>query len=60
MPTIERSFSVQAQREQVFAFLADHANDVQWLPGLVDARNFTGAGTDYRWEVTYKMIGLSF
>jgi len=60
MAIIERSFAVQAPREQVFAFLADHANDVQWLPGLMDARNFTGAGADYRWEVTFKMVGISF
>lgn len=60
MATIERSFTVKSPREQVFAFLADHANDIQWLPGLADARNFTGAGTDYRWEVTYKMAGMSF
>lgn len=60
MATIERSFFVQAPPERVFDFLAHHANDPQWLPGLVDARNFTGAGTDYRWEWTYKMAGLSF
>ncbi len=60
MSVIERSFFVEAPRERVFAFLADHANDAQWLPGLADPRNFTGEGTDYRWEVTYKMAGMSF
>ncbi|MEA3340678.1 MAG: SRPBCC family protein, partial [Chloroflexota bacterium] len=60
MAVIERSFFVEAPQERVFTFLADHANDAQWLPGLADPRNFTGAGTDYRWEVTYKMAGMSF
>ena len=60
MATIERSLLVKAPPEQAFAFLADHANDIQWLPGLADARNFTGEGTDYRWECTYKMSGISF
>jgi carbon monoxide dehydrogenase subunit G len=60
MITIERSFSVKASPEQVFAFLADHANDPQWLPGMVDSRNFEGEGTNYRWEWTFKMLGISF
>ena len=60
MATIERSFFVEVPQEQIFAFLTDHANDLQWLPGLTDARNFTGEGTDYRWEMTYKMAGISF
>jgi len=60
MATIKRSFSVKVPPEQVFAFLADHTNDPQWLPGLVDVRNFSGEGTDYRWELTYKMAGISF
>lgn len=60
MATIERSFFVKASPEQVFAFLADHANDTQWLPGMVDSRNFAGKGTDYQWEWTFKMVGISF
>ncbi|MFN3741200.1 MAG: SRPBCC family protein [Anaerolineales bacterium] len=59
MAVIERSFTVHARPEQVFAFLADHANDPQWLPGLVESRNFSGEGTDYRWEWTYRMAGIS-
>ncbi|MEE8389354.1 MAG: SRPBCC family protein [Anaerolineae bacterium] len=60
MATIKRGFFVKASQEQIFTFLADHANDSKWLPGLADARNFVGEGTDYKWEVTYKMAGLSF
>jgi len=60
MAIIERSLTVGASPEKAFTFLADHANDPQWLPGLVDAQNFTGAGADYRWECTYKMAGISF
>ncbi|MCP4543199.1 MAG: hypothetical protein GY832_39300 [Chloroflexi bacterium] len=60
MATIKRDFTVKASQEQVFAFLVDHANDSEWLPGLENARNFTGEGTDYRWEVTYKMAGVPF
>jgi len=60
MATIERSFVVKTSQERVFAFLADHANDPQWLPGLEDARNFSGEGTDYQWETTFKMAGMSF
>jgi carbon monoxide dehydrogenase subunit G len=60
MITIERSFPVQAPPEQVFTFLADHANDPQWLPGMVDSRNFVGEGVGYRWEWTFKMAGIPF
>ena len=60
MATIKRNFFVKASQEQTFAFLADHANDSKWLPGLTDARNFSGEGADYRWKMTYKMVGMSF
>jgi len=60
MATVERSIVVKAPLERIFAFLADHANDPQWLPGMVGSRNFTGEGTDYRWEWTFKMAGISF
>ena len=60
MATIERNFFVKASQEQIFTFLANHANDSKWLPGLTDARNFTGEGADYQWEMTYKMAGISF
>ncbi len=59
MAVIERSFTVKVPREQIFAYLADHANDPRWLPGLADARNFGGEGTGYRWDMTYKMAGIS-
>ena len=60
MATIERSLTINTPPERVFAFLEDHTNDLQWLPGLVDGRNFTGESTGYRWEWTFKMAGLSF
>ena len=60
MATIERNFLINAPPERIFAFLEDHANDSQWLPGLVESRNFAGESTDYRWEWTYKMTGISF
>jgi carbon monoxide dehydrogenase subunit G len=59
MAVIERSFTVKTPREQVFAYLIDHAKDPEWLPGLTDARNFKGEGTDYEWDMTYKMAGIS-
>ncbi len=60
MAIVERSFFVKTPPEQVFAFLADHANDPQWLPGMVDSRDFVGEGTDYHWKWTFKMAGISF
>jgi carbon monoxide dehydrogenase subunit G len=60
MAVIERSCFIKASQGRVFAFLADHANDPKWLPGMVDSRNFTGEGTEYRWEWTFKMAGISF
>lgn len=60
MAIIKRRFVVNAPVERVFAFLADHANDPQWLPGMADSWNFAGEGTGYHWEWTYKMTGISF
>jgi len=60
MAVIERSFTIKAPAQRIFDFLADHANDPRWLPGLTDSRNFAGEGTGYRWEWTFKMGGVSF
>ncbi len=60
MATIKREFFVKASQEDVFAFLADHTNDAQWLPGVENARNFSGEGSTYQWEVTFKMAGIPF
>jgi carbon monoxide dehydrogenase subunit G len=60
MPVIERTFWVKAPIEKVFALLADHSKDPDWLPGLVESRNFQGQGLGAIWEWTYKMAGISF
>lgn len=60
MAVIERSFQLNAPPEQVFAFLADHAHDPEWLPGLVASHNFQGEGTSYQWEWTFQMAGMKF
>ncbi len=60
MPTIERVFHVRAPVEKVFALLADHSRDPEWLPGLVESRNFQGQGVGATWEWTYRMAGITF
>ena len=59
MAKIERSSTINASVEKVFAYISDPTNLPEWLPSLTDARDITGEGVGQRWGWTYKMIGLS-
>jgi uncharacterized protein YndB with AHSA1/START domain len=60
MAKIERSSTINAPVEKVFAYISDPMNLLEWLPSLTDARDITGEGVGQRWGWTYKMAGLSF
>jgi coenzyme Q-binding protein COQ10 len=60
MAKVERSITINAPVDKVFAYVADPANEMEWLPGNTDVRDITGQGVGQRWGYTYKMLGLSF
>ncbi len=58
MATIHRIVSIKAPVSQVFAYLEDPRNDVEWLPGVIETTDVTGSGEGqhHRWK--YKMVGV--
>ena len=60
MPRIERSTIIDAPVEKVFAYMQDHTNDVEWLPGMLEVKDLTvteeGTGTRHGW--VFEMAGL--
>jgi len=58
MAKVERSNTINAPVEKVFAYITDPANEMEWLPGITDVRDITGQGVGQRYGFTYKMLGL--
>ncbi|NIO03735.1 MAG: hypothetical protein GTN74_03725 [Proteobacteria bacterium] len=58
MIKLERSITINAPLENVFAYVEDPELDLEWLPGLMEVWDVKGRGveTHYRWA--YKMAGL--
>jgi uncharacterized membrane protein len=44
MPSAENSVVINRPRSEVFAFVANHENDVKWRPGIVDISRASGEG----------------
>jgi len=60
MAKIERSSTINAPVEKVFAYISEPMNLLEWLPSITDARDITGERVGQQWGWTYKMAGLSF
>jgi ligand-binding SRPBCC domain-containing protein len=61
MATVDRSVTIAAPAEQVFAYISEPTNLPGVWPSMVEVRDLTpnaGGGTDFAW--TYKMAGLKF
>ncbi len=62
MAKVERSVTINAPVEKVFAYIADPMSEPEWLPGSVEVKDVTlteeGVGSHYRW--VYKLVGLRF
>ena len=44
MPSAENSIVINRPRSDVFAFVANHENDVKWRPGVLDIARASGEG----------------
>jgi len=62
MATVKRTVVIDAPVEEVFNYIADPMNEVQFIPSIVEVsdvtRTETGVGSHYRWA--YKMFGMRF
>lgn len=57
MPQAERTITIQKPVGEVFAFVANHDNDKQWRPGVVEMRKSSGEGVGARWYQRVKGPG---
>ena len=60
MARVEKTVTINAPVEQVFAYLDDPMTNVEWLPGVMEIRDVTGKGVGRHFGWTYKMAGLRF
>ena len=58
MAKVERSITINAPAEKVFAYIEDPMNQLEWFPGLMEVKDVTGKAVGSRHRFTYKMIGL--
>ena len=60
MARVERSITINAPVEKVFAYIADPMSEPEWQPGAVEVKDVTlteeGVGSHDRW--VYKLMGL--
>jgi len=60
MPKIERSITINAPVENVFAYINDPELNPEWLPSMLEVKdvNITeqGVGSHFKW--VYKMAGI--
>jgi uncharacterized protein YndB with AHSA1/START domain len=57
MQQAERTVTIQKPVADVFAFVANHDNDAQWRPGVVEMRKSSGEGVGERWYQRVKGPG---
>jgi carbon monoxide dehydrogenase subunit G len=60
MEKVEKSISIQAPVEEVFAYLRDPMSNVEWLPGMVEVNQVSGEGVGAKFRWVYRMAGMNF
>jgi uncharacterized membrane protein len=58
MAKVERSITINAPVEKVFAYIADPRNLPDWLASMMEVRDVTGSGVGQHYRWTYKMAGV--
>jgi len=59
MAKVQRTITINAPVEKVFAYIADPTNELEFIPGITDIRNVKGEGVGRTYNWTYKMMGIS-
>jgi uncharacterized protein YndB with AHSA1/START domain len=57
MPSASSEIVIKRPREDVFAFLADPENDVQWRTGVLEIKRVSGSGVGARYAQSVKGPG---
>ena len=59
MAKVQRTITIGASVEKVFAYITDPRNELEFIPSITDVRDITGQGVGQRYGWTYKMMGIS-
>lgn len=59
MARVEKSVTVDAPIERVFAYLKDPMSNLEWLPGMMEVTKVSGEGVGARFRWVYKMAGIA-
>ena len=60
MAKIEKSITINAPVEEVFAYVDDPMSQLEYLPSMVEVKDVTGQGVGAHFRWTFKMAGLRF
>jgi coenzyme Q-binding protein COQ10 len=58
MARVERSITINAPVEKVFAYIEDPINELEWIPSLVEIQDVAGQGVETHFRWAYKMAGM--
>ena len=58
MAKVERSITINAPVEKVFAYIEDPTNNPEWIPSMIEVTDVTGQGAGQHFRWAYKMLGL--
>ena len=58
MARVERSITINAPVEKVFAYIEDPINELEWIPSLVEVQDVAGQGAETHFRWAYKMAGM--
>jgi carbon monoxide dehydrogenase subunit G len=59
MARVEKSITVDAPLERVFAYLKDPMSNLEWLPGMIKVTKVSGEGVGARFRWVYRMAGIA-
>ena len=58
MARIHTSIEIKAPVKEVYEYLHDPTTLPEWMVGLIEVHNITGAGVGQQYNWTYKMAGI--
>ena len=60
MAKLERSITINAPVEKVFAYIENPMNELEWLPSTIEVKDVNGQGVGTHSRFAYKIVGIRF
>jgi uncharacterized protein YndB with AHSA1/START domain len=58
MVKVERSVIIRAPLEEVFTYISDPRNELEWMPSITEVWDISGHGVGQRHKWIYRMFGI--